>query len=37
GKGTPQSKVAALREVGVDIAKYPADVVELVQRHLILP
>ncbi|MBA7697357.1 Succinate--CoA ligase [ADP-forming] subunit alpha [subsurface metagenome] len=37
GKGTPQSKVAALREVGVDIAKYPADVVELAQRHLILP
>ncbi|MFC1902576.1 succinate--CoA ligase subunit alpha [Chloroflexota bacterium] len=34
GKGTPQSKVAALREVGVDIAKYPADVVGLVQRHL---
>ncbi|MFC1932887.1 succinate--CoA ligase subunit alpha [Chloroflexota bacterium] len=36
GKGTPQSKVAALHEVGVDIAKYPADVVELVQRHLTL-
>lgn len=34
GKGTPQSKVAALREVGVDVAKYPADVVGLVQRHL---
>ncbi|MFC1871901.1 succinate--CoA ligase subunit alpha [Chloroflexota bacterium] len=34
GKGTPQSKVAALREVGVDVAKYPADVVKLVQRHL---
>jgi succinyl-CoA synthetase alpha subunit len=32
--GTPQSKMAAFREVGVDIAKYPADVVELVQRHL---
>ncbi len=34
GKGTPQSKVAALREVGVEVAKYPADVVGLVQRHL---
>jgi succinyl-CoA synthetase alpha subunit len=34
GKGTPQSKMAALREVGVDIARYPADVVELVQRHM---
>jgi succinyl-CoA synthetase alpha subunit len=34
GKGTPQSKVAALREVGVDIAKYPVDVVELVKQHL---
>ena len=32
--GTPQSKMAALREVGVDVAKYPADVVELVQGHL---
>lgn len=37
GKGTPQSKVAALREVGVDIAMYPADVVGLVQRHLSPP
>jgi len=34
GKGTPQSKMAALREVGVDIAEFPADVVGLVQRHL---
>ncbi len=34
--GTPQSKVAALREVGVDVARYPADVVGLVQRHLAL-
>ena len=34
GKGTPHSKIAALREVGVDIAKYPADVVGLVQKHL---
>ena len=34
GKGTPQSKIAALREVGVDIAKYPAQVVELVKKHL---
>lgn len=34
GKGTPQSKVAALREVGVDIARYPADVTALIQQHL---
>jgi len=34
GKGTPQSKMAALREVGVDIAEFPADVVGLVQRRL---
>ncbi|MFC1951342.1 succinate--CoA ligase subunit alpha [Chloroflexota bacterium] len=34
GKGTPHSKIAALREVGVDIAKYPADVVDLVRQHL---
>jgi succinyl-CoA synthetase alpha subunit len=34
GMGTPQSKMAALREVGVDIAMYPAEVVELVKRHL---
>ncbi len=34
GKGTPQSKMAALREVGVDVAKYPAQVGELVKKHL---
>jgi len=34
GKGTPQSKIAALREVGVDIAKYPAGIVDLVKNHL---
>jgi succinyl-CoA synthetase alpha subunit len=34
GMGTPQSKMAALREVGVDIAMYPAEVVELVKGHL---
>ena len=34
GMGTPQSKMAALREVGVDVAMYPSEVVELVQRHL---
>ena len=34
GKGTPQSKMAALREVGVDVAEFPADVVELVRRRL---
>jgi len=34
GMGTPQSKMAALREVGVDVAMYPSEVVELVQGHL---
>jgi len=34
GTGTPQSKMAALREVGVDVAMYPAEVVELVKGHL---
>jgi succinyl-CoA synthetase alpha subunit len=34
GKGTPQSKTAALTAVGVDIARYPAQVVDLVKRHL---
>jgi succinyl-CoA synthetase alpha subunit len=34
GRGTPQSKVAAFREVGVDVAKYPADVVTLAQKRL---
>ncbi len=34
GKGTPQSKIAALREVGVDIARYPEQVVDLVKKHL---
>jgi len=34
GKGTPQSKIAALTEVGVDIARYPAQVVDLVRQHL---
>jgi succinyl-CoA synthetase alpha subunit len=34
GKGTPQSKVAALKEVGVDVARFPAGVVELVKKHL---
>jgi succinyl-CoA synthetase alpha subunit len=34
GKGTPQSKMAALREVGVDVAEYPAGVVDLVRKRL---
>jgi succinyl-CoA synthetase alpha subunit len=34
GRGTPQSKVAAFKEVGVDVARYPADVVGLVQKRL---
>lgn len=36
GRGTPQSKVAAFKEVGVDVASYPADVVGLVQKRLAL-
>jgi len=32
--GTPQGKMAALKEVGVDVAKYPAQVVELVKKRL---
>jgi succinyl-CoA synthetase alpha subunit len=35
GKGTPQSKIAALMEVGVDVARYPAQVVDLVRKHLV--
>jgi succinyl-CoA synthetase alpha subunit len=34
GRGTPQSKVAALREVGVNVAKYPADIADLIQQHI---
>lgn len=34
GKGTPQSKTAALNAVGVDVARTPAQVVKLVRRHL---
>lgn len=34
--GTSQSKIAALREVGVDVAQYPAQVVDLVRKHLSL-
>ncbi|MFC1991803.1 succinate--CoA ligase subunit alpha [Chloroflexota bacterium] len=34
GKGTTQSKTAALTEVGVDVARYPAQVVDLVLKHL---
>ncbi len=35
GTGTPQSKIAALNAVGVDIARYPGQVVDLVRRHLL--
>ncbi len=34
GMGTPQSKMAALEEVGVEVAKNPLEVVELIQRRL---
>jgi len=34
GMSTPQSKIAALRQVGVEVAQYPLEVVELVQKHL---
>ncbi len=35
GKGTPQSKIAALSEMGVDIAEYPAQIVDLVRRYIV--
>jgi succinyl-CoA synthetase alpha subunit len=34
GTDTPQSKMTALRQVGVEVARYPSQVVELVQRCL---
>lgn len=34
GMGTPQSKMTALRQVGVEVAQFPAEVIELVQGHL---
>lgn len=34
GKGTPQSKISALEEVGVDVARYPVQVVDLIKKHL---
>jgi len=34
GMGTPQSKVTVFKQVGVDVARYPVDVVELVKKHL---
>lgn len=34
GMDTPQSKMTALRQVGVEVARFPAQVVELVQRCL---
>jgi succinyl-CoA synthetase alpha subunit len=34
GMGTPQSKINAFREVGVPIADYPLEVVELVKKCL---
>ena len=34
GMGTPQSKMKALREAGADVAEYPLEVVELIQRRL---
>jgi len=34
GMGTPQSKINAFREVGVPIAEYPLEVVDLVQKRL---
>ena len=34
GRGTPQSKVAALKAAGVDVAEFPAGVVELALKHL---
>lgn len=34
--GTTQSKVAALKQAGVEVAEYPLGVVALVRRHLII-
>ena len=34
GMGTPQSKINAFREVGVSIAEYPLEVVDLVKKCL---
>ncbi|MEJ2739688.1 MAG: succinate--CoA ligase subunit alpha [Dehalococcoidia bacterium] len=34
--GTPRSKVVALKEVGVEVAEYPLEVVELVKQRLSL-
>ena len=34
GRGTPQSKVAALKAAGVDVAEFPAGVVDLALKHL---
>jgi succinyl-CoA synthetase alpha subunit len=34
GMGTPQSKIAALREVGAAVAEYPLEVVALVRKRL---
>ena len=34
GMSTPQSKITALRQVGVEVARYPIEVVELAQKHL---
>ena len=34
GMGTPQSKITAFREIGVPVAEYPLEVVELVQKCL---
>jgi succinyl-CoA synthetase alpha subunit len=34
--GTPQSKMVVLREVGVEVAEYPLEVVELVKQRLSL-
>jgi len=33
-RGTPQSKVAALQEVGVEVAEFPADVAALALKHV---
>lgn len=35
GMGTAQSKSAALKQVGVEVAEFPLEVVELVRRRLI--
>jgi len=35
GRGTPQSKTAALRQAGAEVAECPLEVVRLARKHLV--